>query len=66
MALYYSSFTAFACPNRLLSSRQRQPNHLPYVSNNSISFTRHCRDLSLPCLDISLYPKAMISHVVTV
>ncbi|XP_022957949.1 adenylate kinase, chloroplastic-like isoform X2 [Cucurbita moschata] len=63
MALYYSSFTAFACPNRLLSSRQRQPNHLPYVSNNSISFTRHCRDLSLPCLDISLYPKATISHV---
>ncbi|KAG7032903.1 Adenylate kinase 2, chloroplastic [Cucurbita argyrosperma subsp. argyrosperma] len=68
MALYYSSFTAFAYPNRLLSSRQRQrqPNHLPYVSNNSISFTRHCRDLSLPCLDISLYPKATISHVFTV
>ncbi|XP_022990422.1 adenylate kinase, chloroplastic-like isoform X2 [Cucurbita maxima] len=63
MALYYSSFTAFACPNRLLSSRQRQPNHFPYVSNNLISFTRHCRDLSLPCLAISLYPKATISHV---
>lgn len=66
MALH-SSFTAVAYANPVSSSyRQRQPIHFPYVSNNSISYTRHCRALSLPCSDVSPSLKATFSPVLTV
>ncbi|KAA0031679.1 adenylate kinase [Cucumis melo var. makuwa] len=64
MALH-SSFTTVAYANPVSSSRQRQPIHFPYVSSNSISWTRHCRALSLPCSDVSPSLKATFSPTVT-
>lgn len=63
MALH-SSFTTVAYANPVSSSRQRQPFHFPYVSNNSISWTRHCRALSLPYSNVSPSLKATLSPTV--
>lgn len=65
MALH-SSFTAVGYANPVSSSRQRQPVHLPYVSNSSILYTRHCRTLRFPCYDVSPSLKATFSPALTV